>query len=116
MVDSLQCMDDGHYEDGQTNSRSAERALALITDYCKKNYSNAIVIGQVTKAGKMAGTQKLKHMVDAMLELSVEEKDEDLMGCRILQTTKNRFGGCNHQFWLAIEAKGFKLVAKNSAA
>ena len=116
MVDSLQCMDDGHYADGQTNSQSAVRALGLITDWCKSNYSNAMVIGQVTKDGKMAGSQKLKHMVDAMMELSIEEKDEDLRGCRVLQTVKNRFGGCGHTFYLAMEPKGFKVVAKVSAA
>lgn len=116
MVDSLQCMDDGHYADGQTNSQSAVRALGLITDWCKSNYSNAMVIGQVTKDGKMAGSQKLKHMVDAMMELSIEEKDEDLRGCRVLQTVKNRFGGCGHTFYLSMEPKGFKVVAKVSAA
>lgn len=116
LVDSLQCMDDGHYQDGQVNSRSAERSLALITDWCKANYTNGIIIGQVNKSGKMAGTQKLKHMVDAMLELSIEEKDEDLRGCRVLQTTKNRFGGCGHTFYLALDKAGFKEVARVSAA
>lgn len=116
IVDSLQCMDDGHYDNGQINSRSAERSLALITDWCKANYTNGLVIGQVNKSGKMAGTQKLKHMVDAMMELSVEEKDEDLRGCRVLQTTKNRFGGCGHTFYLALNDKGFKEVARISAA
>ena len=116
MVDSLQCMDDGHYGDGQINSRSAERSLELLTDWCKTNYTNALVIGQVNKSGKMAGTQKLKHMVDAMMELSVEEKDEDLRGCRVLQTVKNRFGGCGHTFYLQLEGKGFSEVARISAS
>jgi len=116
IVDSLQCMDDGHYDNGQINSRSPERSLALITDYCKKHYVNAVVIGQVIKSGKMAGTQKLKHMVDAMMELSVEEKDEDLRGCRVLQTVKNRFGGCGHTFYLSLNDKGFKEVARISAS
>ncbi len=116
LVDSLQCMDDGHYEDGQINTRSAERSLALITDWCKANYTNGIVIGQVNKSGKMAGTQKLKHMVDAMMELSIEEKDEDLKGCRILQTVKNRFGGCGHTFFLSLGKGGFKEVARVSAS
>ena len=116
LVDSLQCMDDGHYDDGQINSRSAERSLALITDWCKANYTNGIVIGQVNKSGKMAGTQKLKHMVDAMMELSIEEKDEDLRGCRVLQTVKNRFGGCGHTFFLSLDKAGFKEVARVSAS
>ena len=87
IVDSLQCMDDGKYKDGSVNRASAERSLGLMTDYCKENFCNAVVIGQVNKSGKMAGTNKLKHMVDARMELSVEEKDPDLRGSRVLQTT-----------------------------
>ena len=116
LVDSLQCMDDGKYKDGSVNRASAERSLGLMTDYCKENFCNAVVIGQVNKSGKMAGTNKLKHMVDAMMELSVEEKDPDLRGCRVLKTTKNRFGGCGHTFFLALNGRGFKEVARVSAA
>ncbi len=116
IVDSLQCMDDGKYSNGSVNSQSATRALSLITDYCKEQFTNAIVIGQVNKEGKMAGSNKLKHMVDAMITLSVEEKDPDLRGCRVLQTTKNRFGGCGHTFFLALNGKGFTEVARVSAA
>ena len=116
LVDSLQCMDDGKYKDGSVNRASAERSLGLMTNYCKENFCNAVVIGQVNKSGKMAGTNKLKHMVDAMMELSVEEKDPDLRGCRVLQTTKNRFGGCGHTFFLALNGRGFKEVARVSAA
>ena len=116
LVDSLQCMDDGKYKDGSVNRASAERSLGLMTDYCKENFCNAVVIGQVNKSGKMAGTNKLKHMVDAMMELSVEEKDPDLRGCRVLQTTKNRFGGCGHTFFLALNGRGFKEGARVSAA
>jgi len=116
IVDSLQCMDDGKYSDGHTNSKSAERALGMITDYCKEHFVNAVVIGQVNKGGQMAGTNKLKHMVDAMMHLGVERKDQDLEGCRVLQTTKNRFGGCGHTFFLALDGKGFTEVARVSAA
>jgi predicted ATP-dependent serine protease len=116
IVDSLQCLDDGFYKDGHTNTRSSERALAMITDYCKEHFCNAIVIGQVNKSGQMSGSNKLKHMVDAMMHLSVETKDKDLEGCRVLQTTKNRFGGCGHTFFLALGRDGFKEVARVSAA
>ena len=116
LVDSLQCMDDGKYTNGSVNRASAERALGQMTDYCKEHMCNAVVIGQVNKSGQMAGTNKLKHMVDAMMELSVEEKDVDLRGCRVLQTTKNRFGGCGHTFFLALNGRGFKEVARVSAA
>jgi predicted ATP-dependent serine protease len=66
----------------------------------------------VTKSGKMAGTQKLKHMVDAMITLDVERKDEQLLGCRILEVEKNRFGGAGHIFFLALRQDGFTEVQR----
>jgi DNA repair protein RadA/Sms len=112
LIDSLQCMDDGKYADGGGGTKTAERALEQVTNWCKENFANAIVIGQVNKAGKMAGTQKLKHVIDTMLELSVEEKDEELLGCRILKNTKNRFGSSGTQIWLEVKRDGFNEVAR----
>ena len=73
-------------------------------------------LGRSISPVSMAGTNKLKHMVDAMMELTVEEKDPDLRGCRVLQTTKNRFGGCGHTFYLQLKKNGFKEIARVSAA
>jgi len=114
IVDSLQCLNDGKYGDHQTNSKTAQRSLSLITDYCKEHFCNAIVIGQVTKSGQMAGANVLKHMVDFMVTLDVERRDEDLMGCRVLQTEKNRFGGAGHTFFLTLRENGFQEVARVS--
>tara|TARA_Y100000593_G_scaffold89494_1_gene173848 strand:+ start:1394 stop:2143 length:750 start_codon:yes stop_codon:yes gene_type:complete len=114
IVDSLQTLNDGKYGENQTNSKTAERSLHLITDYCKQHFCNAIVIGQVTKSGQMAGANVLKHMVDSMMSLDVERKDEDLMGCRVLTTEKNRFGGAGHIFFLALRAAGFSEVSRVS--
>ena len=111
-VDSLQCMDDGHYPDGQTNSKSAERALAQFTDWAKANYTNPVIIGQVTKSGNFQGSNTLKHMVDTMIHLSVERKDPDLAGCRILETTKNRFGSSGMKQIMAITDGGFKMIGQ----
>ena len=120
IVDSLQCMDDGKYtrKNGSThiNGGSATRALGMMTDYCKEHFCNAVVIGQVNKSGTMAGSQKLKHMVDSMMTLSVEERDPDLRGCRVLQMQKNRFGGAGGTFFLELSKRGFKEVARVSAA
>ena len=112
IVDSLQCLDDGAYSSGKITSGTAIRCLQHITDFCIETGSIGIIINQVNKAGKMAGSNKLKHMVDSMMHLSVEEKDEDFKGCRILETKKNRFGGCGHMFYLALRKTGFREVAK----
>jgi len=114
IIDSLQCLNDGKYGEHNTNSRTTQRALCMITDYCKENFCNAIVIGQVTKSGQMAGANVLKHMVDSMMSLDVERKDEDLMGCRVLTTEKNRFGGAGHIFFLALREKGFTEMSRVS--
>ena len=116
IVDSLQCLDDGKYSSGVKTSGTAIRCLELITNFCKETGACAVVINQVNKQGKMAGSNKLKHMVDAHMHLSVEQKEQDLLGCRVLETQKNRFGGCGHIFFLHMGRRGFKTVAKGSAA
>lgn len=112
VVDSLQTLNDGKYGEESTNSQSAVRALQMLTDYAKEHYINVICIGQVNKSGNMAGSQKLKHMVDAMLHLSIERKDEDFKGLRVLETVKNRFGGAGWTFFLDLKKGGFNEVAR----
>jgi len=116
IVDSLQCLDDGKYGNGHKTSGTAIRCLELITDFCKEYAAIGIVINQVNKQGKMAGSNKLKHMVDAHMHLSVEKKEADLIGCRVLETQKNRFGGCGHIYFLTLNKTGFRTVAKVSAS
>ena len=116
IVDSLQTLDDGYFNSGRITSATAERALQMLTNYAKEYAINVIVIGQVTKDGKMAGTQKLKHLVDAMMALDVERKDEELRGCRVLTTEKNRFGGCGHTFFLRLKERGFSELGRISDA
>jgi DNA repair protein RadA/Sms len=112
IVDSLQTLNDGKYGEEHTNGQSAVRALQILTDYAKEHYVNIICIGQVNKSGNMAGSQKLKHMVDAMLHLSIERKDEDFKGLRVLETIKNRFGGAGWTFFLDLKKEGFNEVAR----
>lgn len=112
IVDSLQTLNDGKYGEETTNSSSAVRSLQMLTDYAKEHYINVICIGQVNKSGSMAGSQKLKHMVDAMLHLSIEKKDEDFKGYRVLETVKNRFGGSGWMFYMDLKQNGFEEVAR----
>lgn len=114
IVDSLQCIDDGFYSNGHTNSKTPERSLEMLTSWAKETGNIVITIGQVTKSGELAGTQKLKHMIDAMIHIDVETRDKDLEGCRRLACHKNRFGGAGHTYWFDMEAKGLKLVAQQS--
>ena len=85
--------------------------MQMITEFCKTTHAIGVVIGQVTKDGKMAGSNTLKHMVDAKLHLSIETKDKDLEGCRVLQCEKNRFGHNGTACFLKIDDRGFSIVA-----
>jgi len=113
MVDSLQCLDDGKFSTGRLTSATAERALEGLTIWAKENFTHVVVIGQVTKGGTFAGTNKMKHMVDAHMHLAFEKKDKELMGCRRFEVQKNRFGGSGLVTWLSMNPKGFTEVATN---
>lgn len=112
-VDSLQTLKDSRWDTGRITSKTAEMALEALTDYAKQTHCNIVVIGQVNKSGKMAGSNKLKHMVDCHLELSVEVDDKsDYYMARKLFTSKNRFGGAGHLSFLRIHERGFDEIAR----
>ena len=111
LFDSLQTRNDGKWGPDNTNSKTAIRALQMITEFCKETHAIGIVIGQVNKDGKMAGANTLKHMVDAKLHLGIETKDKDLEGCRILDCEKNRFGHNGTTVFLKLDDRGFSTVA-----
>jgi DNA repair protein RadA/Sms len=114
VVDSLQTLNDGKYGEA-TNGSSAIRSLQMLTNYAKEHYVNVVCIGQVNKSGNMAGSQKLKHMVDSMIHMSIEKKNEELYGCRVLETVKNRFGSSGWTFYLSLRQNGFREVARLGA-
>ena len=114
VIDSLQQMNATHERYGK-GYRSDSLVLEKILTFCKETHAIALIINQVNKSGKAAGSNKLKHMVDAHMHLGVERKDQDFMGMRVLETQKNRFGGCGHIFFLTLGRSGFRQVAKVSA-
>ncbi len=120
IVDSLQTLeDDIAIQRGAANTVTPERCLEAITSWCKDNNTMAVIIGQVGKDGKFAGKNKLKHMVDAMLELSIDLKGSPeknpTYGLRILAMSKNRFGGGSQQYYLQLEKAGFSVAAVEGA-
>ena len=109
IVDSLQCIENA---EGSTSTKAAVEVLGKFTDWCKTNRAIGIIINQVGKSGNFSGSNKLKHMVDSHIHLSVEEKDEDFKGCRILECRKNRFGGASAAMILKLDKRGFRTIAK----
>jgi predicted ATP-dependent serine protease len=114
VLDSLQQLNGTHDKYGR-NYRSDSLVLDKVLNFCKETHAIALVINQVNKSGQASGSNKLKHMVDALMHLGVERKDQDFIGCRVLETQKNRFGGCGHVFFLELGRRGFKEIARVSA-
>lgn len=114
VMDSLQTMDDGYFANGATNGRTPERCMEKVVNWTKATNAIAIVIGQVGKGGHFLGTNKLKHMIDTMVSLRIDlrgtPEKNPTFGLRILECTKNRFGGGSLRQYLSIGKRGFQVV------
>jgi DNA repair protein RadA/Sms len=96
LIDSAAEIIDGVRDDNNWDRKMAE---AWLVDVCTKNnkgenkanaYTSFLLIQQVTKAGVFAGSNKLKHLVDAMGEMRRESERDG--GCTYINFTKNRNG------------------------
>jgi len=96
LIDSAAEVIDGVRDDNNWDRKMAE---AWLVDVCTKNnkgenktnaYTSFLLIQQVTKSGVFAGSNKLKHLVDAMGEMR-RESERDGSGT-FINFTKNRNG------------------------
>ena len=102
LIDSAAEIIDGVREDNNWDRKTAE---SWLVDICVKNnkgenilnkYSSFLVIQQVTKSGEFVGSNKLKHMFDAMGEMR-KNSDRDGGGTYIT-FSKNRNGNAGIKF------------------
>ncbi|MCG8335274.1 MAG: DNA repair protein RadA [Proteobacteria bacterium] len=108
VIDSIQTL----YTENLTASAGSvsqvrETASALM-QYAKKTETSVMLIGHVTKDGDIAGPRTLEHMVDYVLYLEGEKKDQH----RVLRSVKNRFGNINEIGLFKMTEKGLSEVAK----
>jgi len=73
-----------------------------ILNFCKPRGITTVLIGHITKDGKIAGPKMLEHMVDVVLNLEGDNR----MDFRILRCTKNRFGATHNTGIFEMEEKG----------
>jgi len=96
LIDSAAEIIDGVRDDNNWDRKMAE---SWLVDVCVKNnkgenkannFTSFLLIQQVTKAGVFAGSNKLKHLVDAMGEMRREAESNG--GGTFINFTKNRNG------------------------
>ena len=112
LMDSAAEIIDGVRDDNNWDRKMAE---SWLVDVCIKNnkgenktnaYTSFMLIQQVTKAGVFAGSNKLKHLVDAMGEMR-RESERDGNGTYI-NFTKNRNGLVDNKMYY--ELSNSKIV------
>lgn len=78
-----------------------------ILDTLKPLGISALILGQITKEGNLAGPKMLEHLVDAVLYLE-GEKDSAI---RILRVPKNRFGTTSEILLFKMDEKGLRPIS-----
>ena len=106
LVDSAAEIIDGVRDDNNWDRKMAESGLV---DICVKNnkgenksekFTSFMLIQQVTKAGVFAGSNKLKHLVDAMGEMRRESERDG--GATFINFTKNRNGLVDNKMYFEL--------------
>ncbi|EHM13017.1 MULTISPECIES: DNA repair protein RadA [Jonquetella] len=89
VVDSVQAMR-AQDEDGWPGTPTQVRAVAQrCLDFAKTSGVPTVLVGHITKEGRLAGPMLLEHMVDTVIMFSGEKTSL----YRTLRASKNRYGG-----------------------
>ena len=96
LIDSIAEIIDGVRDDNQWDRKMAESWLVDVCIRMNKGennnnkYTSFLLIQQVTKSGVFVGSNKIKHLTDAMMELRRESERDG--GGTYITFTKNRNG------------------------
>lgn len=119
-VDSLQTV----YVESDTKRRGRPisrqnmqvSSIALLTEWAKKTYNVAFIVGQVTKDGEFSGKQEIKHLVDCHLHMGYDgNRKSENYGERFAEMTKNRFGQSHIGYHFDLFEHGVVFKAQSSA-
>jgi DNA repair protein RadA/Sms len=108
VIDSIQTL----YSDQITSSAGSvsqvRETASLLMQHAKTTATSVLLIGHVTKEGDIAGPRTLEHMVDYVLYLEGEKKEQQ----RLLRCVKNRFGTVNEIGLFKMTGKGLAEISK----
>ena len=109
IVDSIQTL---LVEDGATpgSLTQVRDSTALLTAAAKQAGATLVLIGHVTKEGRLAGPKTVEHMVDVTVSL------ESAAGYRVLRSMKNRFGSTGEMGVFEMTSEGMLPVPNPSEA
>src|SRR5256885_9910565 len=88
IIDSIQTVTDPGFEGSAGSVTQVRESAARLMRLAKEIDVPVFLIGHVTKEGSIAGPRVLEHIVDTVLYLEGDRRQE----LRLLRATKNRFG------------------------
>lgn len=106
IIDSIQTIYSPDFASSPGSITQVRECGGEILRMTKEGECSTFVIGHVTKTGEIAGPKTLEHMVDCVLYLEGEEKEN----LRILRSVKNRFGNTGEIGIFEMTEKGLKEV------
>lgn len=107
VVDSIQTAYDSDFPSTPGSLVQVRESALRIQRLAKSLGIPAVIIGHITKEGTVAGPRTLEHMVDVVLYLEGEARQE----LRVLRAVKNRFGDISEVGIFAMEEKGMEEVS-----
>ncbi|HET9782661.1 MAG TPA: DNA repair protein RadA [Candidatus Dormibacteraeota bacterium] len=112
IVDSIQTVSDAGFEGSAGSVTQVRESAARLMRLAKEIGVPIFLVGHVTKDGSIAGPRVLEHIVDTVLYLEGDRRQE----LRILRATKNRFGSAEEIGVFAMVEAGLEEVPDPSAA
>src|SRR5437773_11853576 len=112
VIDSIQTVTDAGFEGSAGSVTQVRESAARLMRLAKETGVPVFLVGHVTKEGSIAGPRVLEHIVDTVLYLEGDRRQE----LRILRATKNRFGSAEEIGAFAMGEAGPEEVPDPSAA
>ena len=110
IVDSIQTVYLNNLTSAPGTVSQVRECAGLLMSYAKTSGVTVIIVGHVTKDGSLAGPMVLEHLVDTVLSIEGESESQ----CRILRSSKNRFGPTHEMAVFEMNAEGLKEVLNPS--
>src|SRR5438093_3709346 len=112
IVDSIQTVADGAVTGSAGSVSQVRESAARLMRLAKETGVPIFLVGHVTKEGAIAGPRVLEHIVDTVLYLEGDRRQE----LRLLRAMKNRFGSAEEIGVFAMGERGLEEVPDPSAA
>src|SRR6266568_6769901 len=112
IIDSIQTVTDAGFEGSAGSVTQVRESAARLMRLAKEINVPVFLVGHVTKDGSIAGPRVLEHIVDTVLYLEGDRRQE----LRLLRAMKNRFGSAEEIGVFAMAENGLEEVPDPSAA